>query len=225
MQCLHKLPAGTSETENGLFWFCNQKPTCNFICSEDEGYLYEMGIIAFERTKQPQPNCCGNNPAKLHMVKDMMKQNYGRPFFVCSKDDNRCSYFEWADETILPKPYCFHNETCKSWTVKKEGANSGKRFFSCPQGRDSDERCKFLQWAIVEEENDKDTENPHPSQENVVENPPPTQKGIRKRESDEKKQDKTTKKTRQNNKKKKTTPPVLHKTNQLTVVSIFLKTF
>ncbi len=107
------------------------------------------------------------------MVKDMMKQNYGRPFFVCSKDANRCQYFEWADEIILPKPYCFHNETCKSWTVKK-GPNIGKKFF--------DERCNFFQWAIIEEEEGgKDKENT-----------PSTQKETEKRESDEKKQEKTT---------------------------------
>ena len=193
MQCLHRLPAGTAETENGLFWFCNQKPTCNFICSEDEGYLYEMGIIAFEKTNQPQPKCCGNNLAKLRLVKDLMKQNYGRPFFVCSKETNRCSYFEWADETILPKPYCFHNETCKSLTVKKEGPNNGKKFFRCPRRIGDDGHCNFFQWAIIKDEKvGKGMENPHVTQEDVVGNPPPTQKETRKRESVEKKQDKTT---------------------------------
>ncbi len=151
MQCLHKLPAGRSETENGSFWFCNQKPSCNLICSEDEGYLYEMGIIDFERTDQPQPKCCGNNLARLRIVRDPMKRSYRRPFFVCSKDVNRCQYFEWGDETIPPKPYCFHSETCKSWTVKKEGPNKGKKFFRCPRMSDADERCNFFQWATVEE--------------------------------------------------------------------------
>ncbi len=161
MRCLHKLPARASETENGLFWFCNQKPTCNFICSEDEGYLYEMGIIAFERTKQPQPYCCGNNPAKLRVVKDIMKQNYGRPFFVCPKETERCEYFGWGDETILPKPYCFHSETRKSLIVKK-GANTGKRFLKYPRRQDDTKRRKFLRWVIGKEEDDKDVENPHP---------------------------------------------------------------
>ena len=139
MQCLHKLPAVSSETENRLLWLCNQKPSCNFICFEDEEYFYETGIIDFERTNQPQPKCCGNNLARLHIVKDPRKRNYRRPFFACPKDANRCQYFEWADVIIPPKPYCFHSETCKSWTVKKEGPNKGKEFFRCPRQRKDDE--------------------------------------------------------------------------------------
>ncbi len=172
MQCLHKLPAGTSETGNGLFWFCDQKPSCKFVCSEDEGYLYEMGIMAFEKTNQPQPKCCGNNLAKLRIVKDILKQNYGRPFFVCSKDGNRCNYFEWGDEIIHPKPPCYHNETCVSWTVKKEGSNKGKKFFCCPRKQDKG-RCKFFRWASEEEEQGEDSKD--------KENTPPTLKDPRKR--------------------------------------------
>ncbi len=152
MQCLRKLPAVASETGNGLFWFCNQNPSCLFICSEDEERLYEEAINAYHKTGQPQPKCCGDNLAKLCVVKDMLKQNYGRPFFVCSKDANRCEYFEWADEIILPKPSCYHNEPCKSWTVKKEGSNKGKVFFRCPRTENGG-RCKFFQWA-PEKEND-----------------------------------------------------------------------
>ena len=136
MRCLHKLPARTSETENGLFWFCIQKPTCNFICSEDEGYLYEMGIIAFERTKQPQPYCCGNNPAKLRVVKDITKQNYGRPFFVCPKETERCEYFGWGDETILPKPYCFsQRKTQKLDSEKRRSKHREKISQISPKAR------------------------------------------------------------------------------------------
>ena len=177
MQCLHKLPAGTSETGNGLFWFCDQKPTCNFICSEDEGYLFEIGIMAFEKTNQPQPKCCGNN---------LMKQNYGRPFFVCSKDIDRCNYFEWADEIILSKPPCYHNEPCTNWTVKKEGPNKGKRFFSCSRKQD-EERCNFFKWATEKEAEEGDAAN--------KENTPPTKETEKK--ADEKKQEKTTPKKRQ----------------------------
>ena len=107
-----------------------------------------------------------------------MKQSYGRPFFVCSKDANRCKYFEWADEIILPKPPCYHNEACKSWTVKKEGPNKGKTFFCCPRER-NDGQCKFLQWAIEEEEGDADKENT-----------PPTQKDPKRKRNDEKEQEK-----------------------------------
>ena len=161
MQCLHKLPAGTSETENGRFWFCNQKPTCHFICSEDEGYLFGIAMAAYHETGQPQPICCANNLAKLRVVKDMVKDSYGRPFFVCSKDTNRCEYFEWADEIILPKPHCYHNEVCKRQRVKKDGPNRGKSFFCCPRKQDEGQ-CKFFQW--VEEEGDVYKENTPPAQ-------------------------------------------------------------
>ena len=174
MQCLHKLPAGTSETGNGSFWFCNQNPTCHFICSEDEGYLFEKAIDAYHETGQSQPICCANNLAKLRIVKDMLKETYGRPFFVCSKDANRCEYFEWADEIILPKPPCYHNEACKSRTVKKEGPNKGKIFFCCPK-KQNDGQCKFFQWATEKEKGDAD-----------MENTPPIQKDLKKRRNDEK---------------------------------------
>ncbi len=148
MQCLHKLPAVSS----GIGWRCNQEPSCNFTCYENERYLYESGIFDFEKTNQPQPKCCSDNLAKLLIVKDPEKPNYRRPFFVCSKDENRCPYFEWADAIIPLRPYCFHNETCKSWTVKKEGPNKGRKFFRCPRQLYADGGCNFFQWAAVEEE-------------------------------------------------------------------------
>ena len=184
MQCLHKLPAGTSETGNGIFWFCNQNPTCHFICSEDEGYLFENAINAYHKTGQPQPKCCADNLAKLYVVKDMLKQNYGRPFFKCSKDADRCRYFEWADEIILPKPNCYHNEVCKSWTVTKEGPNKGKVFFCCSRRRDDKNQCNFFKWAINEEEGDANKENT-----------PPTQKDPKKRKNDEKEPQQTKKRS------------------------------
>jgi hypothetical protein len=39
----------------------------------------------------------------LSMLKDVTNPNYGRPFFVCSKDTNRCQYFEWGDRIIPPR--------------------------------------------------------------------------------------------------------------------------
>ena len=149
MQCLHNLPAVGS----GIEWRCNQDPSCNFTCYEDERYLYESGMRDFEKTNQPQPNCCSNNLAKLRIVKDPEKSNYRRPFFVCSKDKNRCTHFEWADVIIPPKPYCFHNETCRSWIVKKEGANKGRKFFRCPRHWPADDSCDFFQWTTVKRKN------------------------------------------------------------------------
>ena len=76
MNCLHGQPAATSTTQNGSFWFCNQNPSCNFFCSEDEGYLFEKAIDAWKSTKQTHPKCTKHQKlAKMRVVKDLMKPN------------------------------------------------------------------------------------------------------------------------------------------------------
>ena len=154
MLCLHGKPAVSSTTENGTFWFCGEHPKCHFICSEEERYLYDKAIQAFLATKQERPKCCAvnrtgpfseeRNFAKIEVVKDPQKANYGRPFFKCSKKDERCNYFEWGDEVIIPKPLCMHRKTCKVQKVKKEGPNQGRPFLCCPEP--VEERCKFFKW-------------------------------------------------------------------------------
>ena len=57
MKCLHGEPCAQSTTEKGSFWFCNQNPSCNLICSKDEGYLYEKAAAAWKSTKQSHPRC------------------------------------------------------------------------------------------------------------------------------------------------------------------------
>ena len=162
MKCLHGEEAASSTTENGNFWFCAQNPKCQFICSEDDGYLYERAIEAFLTANQVLPKCCvlkdsddpqQCNHAKFYVVKDPNKESYGRPFFKCSKKDDRCEYFEWGDETIIQKPLCKHGKRCKVWKVKKEGPNQGRSFAACPQPRifascphPSEERCNFFDW-------------------------------------------------------------------------------
>ena len=164
MECLHKLPASTAQTENGEFWFCEQKPSCHFICSKDEGYIYENAMTAFHETEQPQPVCCDNNIAKLRVVKDIMKDNYGRPFFVCSKNRDKCEYFEWGDKIILQRPRCYHNDVSKRRCVRQCGPNKGRPFFCCPRKYDDENKCKFFQW---------EDETPPPTKE---ETPPPRKK-------------------------------------------------
>ena len=153
MKYLHGKEALASTTENGNFWICAQYPKCQFICSEDDGYLYDKAIQAFLATNQVLPKCCvlkdSNDPqernfAKIWVVKDPEKESYGRPFFTCSKKDDRCEYFEWGDETIIQKPLCKHGKRCRVWKVKKEGPNQGRSFIRCPQPRE--ERCNFFNW-------------------------------------------------------------------------------
>jgi hypothetical protein len=169
MECLHKLPAGTAKTENGKFWFCKQKPTCHFICSKDEGYIYETAMAMYHETEQPQPVCCDNNLAQFRVVKDMMKDNYGRPFFVCSKNTNRCEIFEWADKIILQRQQCYHNEVSKRRCERKSGPNKGRIFFCCPRKFDDKDQCKFFQW-------EEETTRPTKKEEEEEETIPPSQK-------------------------------------------------
>ena len=46
MECLHGKPASCSTTKNGSFWFCGQQPSCGFICTEDEGFLFQRALAA-----------------------------------------------------------------------------------------------------------------------------------------------------------------------------------
>ena len=170
MLCLHGKPAASSTTENGSFWFCGQHPKCHFICPEDEGYLYDKAIQAFLATKQERPKCCASenseerNFAKIRVVKDLLKASFGRPFFTCSKRDERCEYFEWGDEIIIPKPLCKHGKPCKLRRVKKEGSNQGRTFLCCPER--IEESCRFFKWIEVPKTHTHDvsenTETPNP---------------------------------------------------------------
>ena len=116
-------------------WFCNQYSKCQFVCSEEDGYLYERAIHAFLAVNHVLPQCCvledpnnAQNPnkpqecnfAKFYVVKDPEKESYGRSFFKCSKKDDRCEYFEWGDEVIKEKPLCKHGKQCRVWKVKKK---------------------------------------------------------------------------------------------------------
>jgi hypothetical protein len=97
MKCLHEA-AAYSVTKEGSCWFCNQNPSCNFICPEEEGYLYEKAINAWCALKSPHPCCTGHGKvAKMWVVKDLMNGTYGRPFFVCPYKLEPCSFWMWGD--------------------------------------------------------------------------------------------------------------------------------
>ena len=171
MLCLLGKLAASSTTKNGSFWFCGEHPGCHFICSEEEGYLYDKAIQAFLATKQERPKCCAvnktseeRNYAKIRVVNDLQKASFGRPFFTCSKKDERCEYFEWGDEIIIPKPLCKHGKPSKLRKVKKEGSNQGCTFLCCPER--VEESCKFFRWIDVPKTLNhivsKNTETPNP---------------------------------------------------------------
>ena len=137
MKCLHGKAASSSTTKNGSFWFCGQNPTCNFFCSGDEGYLYEKAINSWRSTSQSQPQCEGHHKlAKMCVVKDMMKESYARPFFVCSHRQSPCSFWLWGDVQPSIRPTSRHGIPCVSPKVKKEGINKGM-FFCCPNAKEN----------------------------------------------------------------------------------------
>ena len=152
MLCLHGVPAASSITEKGTFWFCAEPSRCHFTCSEEDAPLYDKAVKRFLATKQDLPKCCGVKPepsaernyARFLVVKDPMKANFGRPFFKCSKENDECDYFEWGDERIVEKPLCKHGKTCRLLKVKKEGSNQGRSFLCCPER--GEKKCKFFRW-------------------------------------------------------------------------------
>ena len=151
MKCLHGEPAAHSTTEKGSFWFCGQSQKCHFFCTEDDGYLYEKAIAAWKCTNQPHPVCGGHNKlAKMRVVKDMMKESYGRPFFVCSERNSPCTFWQWGDVQPLTRPMCRHGFSCAVRKVKKDGVNKGRVFFSCRNGKE--DSCGYFEWAPEEEE-------------------------------------------------------------------------
>ena len=150
MQCLHGPPAASSTTKNGSFWFCDQKPSCNFICSfgqnNNETELYKKAICTWQATNLAQPRCPAHGKlAKLCVVKDLLKINYGRPFFVCPEKQNPCPFWEWGDVPPLKKPMCHHSFACAVRKVKKECQNKGQLFFCCPNGREHS--CQYFEWV------------------------------------------------------------------------------
>ena len=74
--------------------------------------------------------------AKMHVVKDLLKANYSRPFFVCSDQSNTCSFWIWGDVRPIAKPECRHGFQCVvRKLVKKETINKDRLFcaqqYSC----------------------------------------------------------------------------------------------
>ena len=68
--------------------------------------------------------------AKMRVVKNLLKSNYGRPFFVCSDQTNPCSFWAWAgDVQPVAKPKCRHGFPSVIRKVKKETINKGRLFF------------------------------------------------------------------------------------------------
>ena len=96
---------------------------------------------------QTQDNPCVMNidVAKMCVVKNPMKANYARPFFVCSNKTNPCSFWVWGDVKPSVKPECRHGFSCVTRKVKKEGLDKGRLFFCCPN--DKETSCRYFEWV------------------------------------------------------------------------------
>jgi hypothetical protein len=85
MECFHGKSAACSTTVRGTFWFCGETPSCEFFCHDEDFYLFTRAMEACQNSGSNHPICPTHQRlVKLRVVKDKMKDNYGRPFFVCA---------------------------------------------------------------------------------------------------------------------------------------------
>ncbi|CAB4017009.1 endonuclease 8-like 3 [Paramuricea clavata] len=105
--------------------------------------MYTRAVAAFRASGSIHPVCPTHQKyAKLCVVKDTMKDNYGRPFFVCSERKNPCKFWQWGDVFEGPRPLCQHGMVCCERKVKKDGPNQNRLFYCCPK----DDSCGFFEW-------------------------------------------------------------------------------
>ncbi|CAB4008766.1 endonuclease 8-like 3 [Paramuricea clavata] len=57
--------------------------------------------------------------AKLRVVKDKLKDNYGRPFFTCSDRHDPCNFWQWGDIYESSRPRCKHGMTAVDFSNGK----------------------------------------------------------------------------------------------------------
>ena len=89
MECLHGEPASSSKTTNGVFFYCGQKPSCNFFCPQNDCSYFHNAIAMWRNSNTPQPKCHEHKKlTKMLVVKDIFKTSFGRPSFVCSDKEN-----------------------------------------------------------------------------------------------------------------------------------------
>ena len=132
MECLHGKPASSSKTENGLFFYFGQKPSCNFFCPQNDSSYFQNAIAMWRNSNSLQPRCHDHKKlAQMRVMKAISKPSFGRPFFVCSDKEKPCSFWQWGD---VIRPLRYHGERCSTRKVKKEGINHGRLLYVCSKG-------------------------------------------------------------------------------------------
>ncbi|KAI0272245.1 DNA topoisomerase [Russula aff. rugulosa BPL654] len=118
-------------------------------------------------TSASQIDCtCGKPSVEWTVRKE--SENKGRRFRRCGQAQD-CNFFEWVDEPLqegnaklsrppnpsipakrsrtddaTPRKYCQCDLTAVLKTVKKEGPNQGKTYWSCPSSQAA--ACQFFEW-------------------------------------------------------------------------------
>lgn len=75
--------------------------------------------------------------------------NTGRTFYICPlPQSEQCNFFAWAcasSASGIPAVHCpSHDEPCAERTVKKDGPNKGRQFYTCR--RSQTDSCGFFKW-------------------------------------------------------------------------------
>ena len=108
---------------------------------------FEMALASFQASSCPEPVC--HIHQKLPKMRDIKNNgNDGRPFFVCSDQENPCSFWQWEDVVESPKPLCSHGLTSRVRKVKKDGPDQACLFYCCPNNQANS--CGFFGWKPVE---------------------------------------------------------------------------
>ena len=167
MECLHGLPASAVTTKNGKFWLCNKNnpKSCEFFCPDQDRSLFETAMSMWH------PVCDTHQRlARMKVVKDVGKLNFGRPFFVCCDRENSCKFWQWGDRHESPKPKCGHGLNACVRKVKKEGENQGRLFFCCPNDREKS--CGFFEWKLELENPFNQVHFPHVERVGILQSNP-----------------------------------------------------
>ena len=147
MECLQGVPAASVITKNGKFWPCDNKyyKSCELFCPDQDRTLFETALLLWKTNGAPRLVCPVHQEAeKMRVVKNVAKQNFGKPFFVCSNIENPCSFWEWGDRVEIPRPTCQLGLVCRVRKVQKEGNNLGHLFYCCPNNLIKKRRVGFL---------------------------------------------------------------------------------
>ena len=140
MECLHGVPAALLAHEKGKFFVCDNKNvnSCEFFCPEQDCDVFKTAIYLWKYNGAIHPVCHAHQQAaKMRVVKDITKQNYGRPYFVCCFRSDPCNFWQWGDQIEIPRPKCRHGLETRIHKVKKVGNNHGRLFYCCPNQREA----------------------------------------------------------------------------------------